>query len=248
MDVVVEQLTLHIGQVFRNIQHVLFLQRRNGLLNFLETPLRFQLGNGLLNLMTGSAPECPAAFVLIIVGHFRSEMSAPGVNHEKQPPVPGLVYLNKVVTASQRADAVNCSVKIDLVGTTELGQVDFRIERMGNIADFSAVGNLLPNQRIQLGEVNLAFGQFHSFHTTANIHAYHTWDDLVLNGHSGADGTAFTRMDIGHNADFTACKLRPVTNSLNLLPSRSFQLIGVANSSVVLPLNCYHSFSPFLWA
>ena len=175
-------------------------------------------------------------------------MSAPGVNHEKQPPVPGLVYLNKVVTASQRADAVNCSVKIDLVGTTELGQVDFRIERMGNIADFSAVGNLLPNQRIQLGEVNLTLGQLHRLHSAANIHAHHAGDDFVLDSHSGADGTALSGVNIGHDADFTACKLRPVTNSLNLLPSRSFQLIGVANSSVVLPLNCYHSFSPFLWA
>ena len=117
---------------------------------------------------------------------------------------------------------------------------------MGNITDFPAEGDLLPDQRVQLSKVDFTLGQFYRLHAATNVHAYHTGNDFVLDSHGGADGTALSGVHIGHNADFTARKLGPVTYCLNLLPSRSFQLIGVADSNVVLPLNGYHGFSPFL--
>ena len=117
---------------------------------------------------------------------------------------------------------------------------------MGNITDFPAEGDLLPDQRVQLSKVDFALGQFYCLHTAANVHAYHTGNDFVLDGHGGADGTAFSSVHIRHDTDFTARKLGSVTHRLNLLPSRSFQLIGITDGCIVLPLNGYHGFSPFL--
>ena len=119
VDVVVEQLALHIGEVFRNIQFMLLLQSRDSFLDLPEAPLSFELCDGLLDLMLSSTPESPAPFILIVVGYLRSEMPAPGVNDQEQSSVPGLVYLNKVVAAAQRADTVSRSVKIDLVGASK---------------------------------------------------------------------------------------------------------------------------------
>ena len=80
VDVVVEQLALHIGEVFRNIQLMLFLQSRDSFLDFLKPPLGFELCNGLLNLMLAPTPKCPASLILIVIGHFCSKVPAPGVN------------------------------------------------------------------------------------------------------------------------------------------------------------------------
>ena len=57
MDIVLEQLTLHIGQIFGDIQLVLLLERLDGLLDLLEPALGLQLVNGGLNLILGAAPK-----------------------------------------------------------------------------------------------------------------------------------------------------------------------------------------------
>ena len=48
--------------------------------------------------MLDSTPERTTSLVLVVVGHFCPKVPAPGVNDKEQPSVPGLVYLNKVVT------------------------------------------------------------------------------------------------------------------------------------------------------
>lgn len=47
VDIVVKQLSLHISEVFRDIQLMFLLQRRNGLLDLLEPSFSFELCDGL---------------------------------------------------------------------------------------------------------------------------------------------------------------------------------------------------------
>ena len=65
VDIVVEQLTGHPGQILGNINRVFFAQTLNGGLDLLIAAFLFQLCNGLLDLVISAAPEGLAAFVLI---------------------------------------------------------------------------------------------------------------------------------------------------------------------------------------
>ncbi len=138
-----------------------------------------------------------------------------------------------MVSATQRANAAHGSVKIDLISTAELGNVNFSVQCMRNVANFTAIGNLLANQHIQLLEVDLPISKLHSLHTAADIHADHTGYNLVLNGHGSANGTALTSVDIRHDPDLTAGKLFLIAYCLDLLVCRFLQLWSITDRSVI---------------
>ena len=89
-----------------------------------------------------------------------------------------------------------------MICATQLRQIEFRIQRMDLVSHLSTVGNLLPNQRVQTLEINLTLGQFHRFHAAANVYTHQIRHDLIRNGHGRPDGTAFSRVNVRHDADF----------------------------------------------
>ena len=58
-------------------------------------------------------------------------------------------------------------------------------------------------------------------------------DDLVPDSHGGADGTALTGVDIGHDPDLAAGKLSLIANCLNLLVGGFLQLRRVTDGSII---------------
>ena len=73
-----------------------------------------------------------------------------------------------------------------------------------------------------------------------DVHAHHSGDDLIGNGHGGTNGTAHACMDIGHNADFAISKGRLITDCLDLSGSCFFQFAGKAASDIILSYDFYH--------
>ena len=116
---------------------------------------------------------------------------------------------------------------------------------MGLLANLSSAGNVLVYDLVQACKVDLLFSDADSFHTTADIHAHHTGDDLIRNGHSSANGTAHACVDIGHNANFTIRNGTLITNCLDLSGGSFLQLAGIAESSIILSYDFYHRKNSF---
>jgi len=233
MDVILKQLAFYIGQILRDIQAVLLLQGLDGLLDFLEASLCLQLSDHFLNLILRIAPECTTAFILIVFSHLGTQMTASGVDNQEQSSIFRTIYFNEVVTAAQRTNATHSAIEINLVRTVQLGQIDFSIQSMQLITHLTTVGDLLADQLIQLGKVDLTFNELHSFHAAADIDPNHTGNDLILDGHCGTNRAALTCMYVRHNADLTTGKLRLVANRLDLICRQFLQLGSIANGSII---------------
>ena len=142
VDIVLEQLTLHIGQIFGDIQLVLLLERLDGLLDLLEPALGLQLVNGGLNLILGAAPKGTPTLILVVLSHLGAQMTAARVDHQEQPAILCAIHLNEVVAATQRADAAHGPVEIDLICAAEVSQIDLSVQCMRNVSNLTAIGDL----------------------------------------------------------------------------------------------------------
>ena len=142
VDIVLEQLTLHIGQIFGDIQLVLLLERLDGLLDLLEPALGLQLVNGGLNLILGAAPKGTPTLILVVLSHLGAQMTAARVDHQEQPAILRAIHLNEVVAATQRADAAHGPVEIDLICAAEVSQIDLSVQCMRNVSNLTAIGDL----------------------------------------------------------------------------------------------------------
>ena len=233
MDIVLEQFALHISQISGDVQLVFPLQPFDCPLNLLKTALSLQPGNGGLDLIVGAAPEGAPALLLIKVGHLGAQMPAAGMDHQKQAAVLGPIHFNKVVAAAKGADAVHGAAQVDLSRTAELCQINPAIQRMGRFPHLPAIGNLLADQPVQPVKVDLPLGQLHRLHAAADINAHHAGHDFVLYGHGGADCAALAGMDVGHDPNFAAGKLRPIAHRLDLVARRILQCGGVADGGII---------------
>ena len=128
----------------------------------------------------------------------------------------------------------------DKLSLRDRSKVNLAVQCVEIIAHLSAIGNLLSNQRIQLLKVDLSLTKLYSLHAAADIDANHAGYDLVLDSHGGADGTALAGVDIGHDPNLAAGKLRPIAHRLNLATRRLLQLVGIADGGVIQTLNGNH--------
>ena len=191
-----------------------------------------------------SAPEGPAALILIIIGHLRAQIAAAGVDHQKQTAVLCPVHFNKMVSAAQRADAVRGPAEIDPLRTAQLGQIDLCIQPMDLAAHLVSAGDLPADQCVQFVKVDLPLRKLHRLHAAADIDPDHTGDDLIPDGHGGTDGAAFPRVYVGHDAYSAPGKLLLIAHRPDLLFRRLLQFGGIANGGIVQALNLNHSLFP----
>ena len=155
------------------------------------------------------------------------------MNYQEQAAILSAVYFNEVVATAQRTNASHSSVQINLICTAQLSQIDFGIQCVKGVSDLSAIRDFLSDQSIQFGKINITFCNFNRLHAAANIDANHTGNDLILDGHGGADGTALTGMHIRHDADLATGKLHLIAHRLNLLRCQFLQLGSVTDSGII---------------
>ena len=153
--------------------------------------------------------------------------------YQEQSAILRAVYFNEVVATAQRTNASHSAVEINLISAAQLGQIDFCIKCMKGISDLSAIRDFLSDQRIQLGKINITLCNFNRLHAATNIDANHTGNDLILDGHGSADGTALTGMHIRHDADLATGKLHLITHRLNLLGCQLLQFGSVTDSGII---------------
>ena len=99
----------------------------DSLLNFPGTPLCLHLLNDSLNLILSTAPKSTTTFVLIVLSYLSTQMTAAGMDNQKQAAILSSIHLNKMVASTKRADAAHSPVEVHLLGAAKLGQVDLSV-------------------------------------------------------------------------------------------------------------------------
>ena len=99
---------------------------------------------------------------------------------------------------------------------------------------------------VQLFKVDLDLTEVDGVHTAPDIHSHHGGDDLIGNGHGGADGTALARVDVGHDADLAVREGLGVADLADLLHGTVVHGGGEALGGVVGSYDLYHDIDSFL--
>ena len=102
------------------------------------------------------------------------------------------IYLDKMVAAAQCAHRTKSLIFLDMTQTKQVIQVCLCCEMMRRGAHLFSGWNFIVNQFIQLLQLQTLCMKLDSQHSAANIHAHQTGSHTVLDGHCGADSTAFS--------------------------------------------------------
>ena len=81
-------------------------------------------------------------------------------------------------------------------------------------------------------------------HAAADIHTHHTGNHLIRNGHGRPDGTAFSRVNVRHDADFAVPKRFFVADQADLLLCFSVQRRRIAQRGIEFSLYFDHNGDP----
>ena len=153
---------------------------------------------------------------LVIAGHLHSQVTAAGVDHNVEIPLFIFIHLNEVIAAAQGADALFRPQQIHMRGTVQLRQVDLAEIAMGLVPNGEAGRDFLINQLVQLLQLQSVFPDAGRLHAASDIHPHQIWHHFIRDGHGGADGAAFPRMNIRHQPDAAACCKFLIAQFLNL--------------------------------
>ena len=99
---------------------------------------------------------------------------------------------------------------------------------------------------IQRVKVYAFFPEHNGFHAAADIYADHARHHFIRQCHRRADGTAFTRVRVRHNANFRIGERLLIANHLNLLPRLRLQSLAKALCRVVRSSNGNHVTPPIV--
>lgn len=132
----------------------------------------------------------------------QAEIAAAGVDDEIEVLLVVAVDLDEMVAAAERAEALLCPSGIDLFDADKLVNVDAPVAAVGTLPDVAPVGDVLPDERIELGEVYALLGKPDYVHAAADIDAHEIGHDEIADGHCCANGAALARVNIRHNPDF----------------------------------------------
>ena len=132
----------------------------------------------------------------------QTRIAAAGVDDEIEVLLVVAVDLDEMVAAAERAEALLCPSGIDLFDADKLVNVDAPVAAVGTLPDVAPVGDVLPDERIELGEVYALLEKPDYVHAAADIDAHEIGHDEIADGHCRADGAALARVNIRHNPDF----------------------------------------------
>jgi hypothetical protein len=182
VDFVAEQFAADLGEDFRyrtDFELDLCFQPLDRIGDFTFSPLRFESGDYLGNLLFGVSAERPICFVLIEICDLCTDIPTAGVDDKILVAFITTVYFNEVVVSAESADASFGTFKIHFTGAAKFAQLYLRIKRMLCLADV-APGRYLPaNKRVESGVIYFLFRKFDGFHAAANAYADHTWHNFV---------------------------------------------------------------------
>ena len=213
-------------------------------LDLLKASLRLERFDELPDLVACAAPQCHSALFLIVIGDLNAQMAAAGMNDDINIARIGTIRLDKMVAAAQRADAFFRPLQIDVRRAAKRAQVDGRAVFVGGPAHFPSAGDRAADQRIQLFRIDLPLCDPDGFHAAADIHTHHTGNHLIRNGHGRPDGTAFSRVNVRHDADFAVPKRFFVADQADLLLCFSVQHRRIAQRGIEFSLYFDHNGDP----
>ena len=183
--------------------------------------------------------------LLVVFCHLGAEIAAARVDDEVLPSRLVGVHLDEVVAAAQGAQgALQALGVLQLTVTAQAGEVKALLP---TLPDVSPAGDGVGG-RVQLFKVDLDLTEVDGVHPASDIHPHHGGDDLIGNGHGGADGTALARVDVGHDADLAIGKGLGVADLADLLYGSLVHGGGEALGGVVLSYDLYHDAYSFLYA
>lgn len=179
-------------------------------------------GLGLL-----SAADVRIRLVLVVLSDLQTEVAAAGVDDEVEVLLVVAVDLDKVVAAAERAEALLCTARVDLFDAVELVDIDSPVTAVRPFAHVAPVGDVLADERIELGQVQALLAEKHDVHSAADIDADEVRDDVIADRHGRADGTALARVHVGHDAYLRARRERLIAKRADLTLRRGLDEVGV---------------------
>ena len=126
------------------------------------------------------------------------------MDHHIQLPLLVPVHLDEVVAAPQRADALFRPEHLNVPEAAQLLQVDLVRVPVDGGAHRKAGGDFLPDQLIQLLQLQMVLPEPGRLHAAADIHPHQVGDHPVGDGHGGAHGAPRPCVDVGHQPDAAA--------------------------------------------
>ena len=155
----------------------------------------------IIGNLSAAFSEASGSQLRIIFCHFLSQMPAAGVHHKVYGTVLRPVKLYEMIPAPKRTKA---SFRLLLVNMT--GTVKRLIRKFpGHVMRLSPYGKsggyIFPDHFIQFLKFNIAFIQFYTGHSAADIHSQKLRDYSVLYCHGQPYGSCLSGMYIRHHAD-----------------------------------------------
>ena len=109
----------------------------------------------------------------------------------------------------------------------QLFDIDSSVAAVRPLAHVPPVGDVLADERIELGEVYALLLKPDNVHAAADIDAHEIGYDEIVHGHGSSDGAALARVNVRHNADLRARRERLIAERLNLPLRRGLEDVGV---------------------
>ena len=155
-----------------------------------------------------------------------------------------LVHFNKVVAAAQCPQAAFRTGHGNCFFTVQFFQSGIGDIFVCGTANLKSAGNILVNETVQFRQVDSPGFQFYRFHAAANVYTHQIRHDLIRNGHGRPDGTAFSRVNVRHDADFAVPKRFFVADQADLLLCFSVQRRRIAQRGIEFSLYFDHNGDP----
>src|SRR5690606_7926643 len=133
---------------------------------------------------------------------------------------------DKVVTATQSADAQHCPAHVDMLSAGQFFQFNFLGIGMFGTPDVKPCRNFVIYDSVQLFQVDFAFVQQDSCHTAADIYSHQVGYDFVPDRHRGPYGTSGTGVCIRHDPDPAASDELLVAQFPDLIDCRAVDIVS----------------------
>ena len=204
MEVLLKELALAVGKMCRDVGLLGISAPADLLFDLPASALRAHIGNELPDAFRIAVVEAAVGLLLVIAGHLHPQMAGSGVDDQAEPAVRAAFHFDEVVAAAEGTDAVQCPFGVDVCIAVQPGQIDLCGIAMGRIPHGKAGGDGGADELVELLGLEMRLPQDGGLHAAADVHAHEIGDELVGDGHGGADGAALACMDIGHDADRSA--------------------------------------------
>ena len=150
----------------------------------------------------------PVRFSLIEIRRFRPKVTASRMDDQPIRTVLTPVNFDKVISAAERSDTHVSLVRLDVTVTQQPFQFRLLRKTMWFYTDISSRRNFLMDQLIQLLQIKPLCIQPDCKDSAADVHADQPGGNAVDERHRQPDHTAFSGVNVRHNADSAACGKR----------------------------------------